>query len=77
MPPIRMCICCRGRREQSCLIRIQWVDSRWVLNSRHAPGRSVYLCQACRERLNRKGLEHGLKLRLTADDVVALQSKLI
>jgi len=43
--PIRMCICCKARFEQTSLIRLQCIDKQ--LTTFQKSGRSFYLCQGC------------------------------
>jgi predicted RNA-binding protein YlxR (DUF448 family) len=43
--PVRMCISCRSRELQNCLIRLQYIDSS--LEAYKSEGRSFYLCKKC------------------------------
>lgn len=42
---IRMCICCRGRYQQSDLLRLRVENASIILFS--GSGRSFYLCDGC------------------------------
>jgi predicted RNA-binding protein YlxR (DUF448 family) len=43
--PVRMCIVCRGRFEQSVLLRLQCREAK--LERYNGMGRSFYLCLSC------------------------------
>ncbi|WP_321778740.1 DUF448 domain-containing protein [Sulfurimonas sp.] len=43
--PLRMCISCREREEQSKLLRLQCIEGSLELHS--GIGRSFYLCENC------------------------------
>jgi predicted RNA-binding protein YlxR (DUF448 family) len=57
MKPIRMCISCRARVEQSLLIRLQCKDKKLSLFDGN--GRSFYLCEDCLT--NTKKVDKALK----------------
>ena len=51
--PVRMCIVCRERFEQSTLVRLQCREGN--LESYAGMGRSFYLCLACTEHKKTSG----------------------
>jgi len=63
--PVRMCIACRGRELQRKLLRLQEKNSNIFPYPGH--GRSIYLCDACRE--NEKKIKGLIKrFRLSSED---------
>jgi len=53
--PIRMCICCRSRKFQHELIRVQCIDKELTYFT--GLGRSFYLCQNCTSLQDKKLLK--------------------
>jgi predicted RNA-binding protein YlxR (DUF448 family) len=52
--PIRMCIQCRSRMEQSSLLRLQCIDGELCMYKGF--GRSFYICEDCQD--NAKTVRH-------------------
>ncbi|RUM65725.1 MAG: DUF448 domain-containing protein [Sulfurospirillum sp.] len=71
--PVRMCICCRERKSQKELIRLQCSDH--MLHHFSGTGRSFYLCPECsslKEKKLLKALSRACKKEIKITDLESL-----